>query len=230
MIEVLDRIPLELEAEQVTKWLGARGRDESIERMVRELLEAALPAARPKAVYAVAGVENRTDDSLEIDGVCLTSRVLRINLDETHRVFPYVATCGRELDDIVVPPDDILGSYCLDVIKMMALGAAMAHLASHLTRRYQPGELSHMNPGSIESWPIEQQKELFSILGDVEGAIGVTLTDSLVMVPQKSTSGIYFPTETGFQNCQLCPREKCVGRRAPYDPELVGQYEETPEG
>jgi hypothetical protein len=47
------------------------------------------------------------------------------------------------------------------------------------------------------------------------------------MVPLKSASGIYFPNETEFENCQLCPMEKCIGRRAPYDPDLVKQYEET---
>jgi len=40
------------------------------------------------------------------------------------------------------------------------------------------------------------------------------------MVPVKSVSGILFPTEESFASCQLCPREVCPGRRAPYDPDL----------
>ncbi|MBC8461851.1 MAG: hypothetical protein H8D67_28105 [Deltaproteobacteria bacterium] len=35
---------------------------------------------------------------------------------------------------------------------------------------------------------IEQQKELFSIFGNVEDLIGVKLTDSYLMIPNKSVS------------------------------------------
>jgi hypothetical protein len=227
MIEVLDRIPVALETEGILKWLRVRGRNESIERVVREMAETARPLARPKVVYAVSRVDNRAEETVDIDGVPFASRILRINLGETNRVFPYVATCGRELDELAGPEDDLLGAYCLEVIQMVALGAAMAHLTSHLSGRYQLVKMSHMNPGSLESWPITQQKELFSLLGDVEETVGVRLTEHLAMVPMKSASGIYFPTETEFENCQLCPMEKCMGRRAPYDPELVKRYEET---
>ena len=78
--------------------------------------------------------------------------------------------------------------------------------------------------GSVEDWPIEQQEGLFSIFGGrvrIEDLIGVKLTDRLLMIPIKSTSGIFFPTESRFEACQLCPREQCVGRRASYDKELV---------
>lgn len=227
MIEVLDRIPVTLEADGAMKWLGIQGRDESIKRMVRELIETTRAVARPKAVYGVSRVDNRGQDSLDIDGIRFTSRILRINLDKANRVFPYVASCGQEMEKIPLPDDDLLRAYCLDVIKTLVLVGAVAHLASYLTRRYQLGKLSQMNPGSLESWSITQQKELFSLLGDVDDAIGVTLTEGLTMVPIKSASGIYFPTETEFENCQLCPMEKCIGRRAPYDPDLVKQYEET---
>ena len=227
MIEVLDRIPVTLEADGVMQWLQIQGRDESIEGMVRELIETTCAVARPKAVYAVSRVDNRGQDSLDIDGIRFTSRILRINLDKTNRVFPYVATCGQEMEEIPLPDDDLLRAYCLDVIKTLVLGGAIAHLTGHLTRRYELGKMSHMNPGSLESWPITQQRELFSVLGDVGDTIGVTLTEGLTMVPIKSASGIYFPTETEFENCQLCPMERCIGRRAPYDPDLVKEYEEA---
>jgi hypothetical protein len=46
------------------------------------------------------------------------------------------------------------------------------------------------------------------------------LTESLLMVPVKSVSGIVFANEEEFASCQLCPREDCPGRKAPYDPGL----------
>jgi predicted transcriptional regulator len=41
------------------------------------------------------------------------------------------------------------------------------------------------------------------------------------MIPLKSTSGILFPTEVDYKNCQLCSRKNCPGRKAPYNPELL---------
>jgi hypothetical protein len=77
-----------------------------------------------------------------------------------------------------------------------------------------------MSPGSLGEWPLSQQRPLFASLGDVAGAIGVRLSESLLMVPAKSVSGVCFPTEESFESCQLCPREDCPGRRAPYDETL----------
>jgi hypothetical protein len=81
-----------------------------------------------------------------------------------------------------------------------------------------------MSPGSLEDWPIEQQRPLFSLLGNVEASIGVKLNKSLLMIPRKSVSGVYFPNEVTFYNCQLCPRERCEGRKAPYTEELAREY------
>ena len=228
MLEVLDNIPVTLEPETVMKRLRVRGREAQMEEMARELIDIALPVARPRAVYAVSPINDRTDNTVDIDGVRLTSRVLRINLDKVNRVFAYVATCGREMHELTVPSTDLLKAYCLDIIKMMVLGSAMTYLTRYIDNRYRPGRMSHMNPGSLKDWPLTQQKELFSILGDVEAAIGVTLTDGMAMVPIKSTSGIYFATEIRFESCQLCPNEGCIGRRAPYDPDLAKQYQTTP--
>ena len=150
------------------------------------------------------------------------SKVLRANLDEVERVFPYVATCGQELDAVSIESDDVFGQFCRDHLKEMALRAAMAHLVTHLKESYSLETLVSMNPGSgdINVWPIQQQRELFAFFGDAPESIGVVLTDSCLMVPNKSVSGLFYPSEDGFQSCQLCHREKCPNRRAPFDPHL----------
>ena len=83
-----------------------------------------------------------------------------------------------------------------------------------------PGKTATMAPGSLSNWPLPQQRPLFDVLGDVQGIIGVELSDSFLMTPNKSVSGVRFPTEEGFASCQLCPREGCPNRRAPYDQTL----------
>lgn len=89
--------------------------------------------------------------------------------------------------------------------------------------------MARMAPGSgaANVWPLTQQKPLFSLFGDVEELIGVRLTDRCLMIPIKSVSGIFFPNADKFESCQLCQREQCQGRRAPYSEELVRKYEEA---
>ncbi len=225
-MEVLDSIPVKLGLEEVLKQLHQGKENKYIERIVQELIEIVRPVAKPKAIYEVSYVDNKNEDSLYIDGVRFTSRVLRVNLDKVERVFPYVATCGRELDEITIPSGDFMQHYCLDVIKETVLRSAISYLTDYLTRNYALGQMSKMHPGSLGDWPITQQKELLSIFGNVEDLIGVKLTKSFLMLPLKSVSGIYFPTEIKFESCQLCPREKCIERRAPYDTDLVRKYRE----
>lgn len=189
-------------------------------RSVERLLKEAEAVAKPKALYGVAYVDQRAEESVEVGGQTFESRVLRVNLDPVHRIFPYVATCGTELDEWSSSIDDMLESYWADAIKEMALRGAMHALSDHLEQRFRPGRMSRMSPGSLEDWPIFEQRKLFALLGDTEAAIGVRLTDSMIMVPLKSLSGIWFPTEVDFASCQLCPREICSGRRAPYDETL----------
>lgn len=216
---VLENIPFQLDMAAVHDQLRVREGSsyaDALERLARE----ALTIARPKALYKVALVDEKGDDYVVLDGVRFNSRVLRVNLDGAHRVFPYVATCGTELWDWANALDDTLQRYWADAINEMAVRVALQALDDHLAERYRPGQLSRMNPGSLGDWPIREQRALFKLLGDPHEVIGVQLLKSCLMVPNKSVSGIQFPTEEGFVNCQLCPREDCPGRRAPYDPQL----------
>jgi hypothetical protein len=183
------------------------------------LVDQAREVARPKVLYAEAFVEGRGDDTIRIDGITFTSRVLRRKLAGVERVFPYVATCGHELDGVALPTGDVLVQFWWDAIKAEVLAAARAHLLAHLTDRFRLGQTARMSPGSGDAdvWPIEQQQLLFTLLGGVTPFIDVSLTASCLMIPNKTVSGLLFPTEEDFQTCQVCHRDPCPNRRAPFD-------------
>ncbi|MBN1402368.1 MAG: vitamin B12 dependent methionine synthase [Anaerolineae bacterium] len=186
---------------------------------VEDFMEQVRSIARPRALYGLAYVTDKQDEEVTIEGITFHSRVLRVNLEACYHVFPYIATCGPEFDAWFKAQrqDDLLLTYWLDVIKEMALRQAIRALMDDLEARFAPGETSAMNPGSLADWPLPQQRPLFRLLGDPEADIGVRLTDSCLMEPNKSVSGIRFATEESFASCQLCPREVCPGRRAPYE-------------
>lgn len=186
-------------------------------------LETATRITKPKALYKLAYVEEKSHDTVVVEGITLTSRVLRVNLKTAHRLFAYVATCGMELQKWSDSLDDMVISYWADAIKEMALSTAIQALNTHLHACYQLGQTATMAPGSLADWPIQEQRPLFKILGNPEAAIGVVLTDSFLMIPNKSVSGVRFSTEERFESCQLCPREDCPGRRAIYEPDLFAR-------
>ena len=174
----------------------------------------------PKAVYRECYVDSRTEDTVTVGGIVLKSRVLRVNMEQAHRAFAFLATCGAELEAWARSLDDMLEQYWATVLMEMALYQARQYLNARLGEVLPLDKSVVMNPGSLADWPIQQQRPLFNLIGSASDAIGVRLTESLLMTPAKSVSGIRFPTEAHFESCQLCPREGCPGRRAPYDREL----------
>jgi hypothetical protein len=216
---ILDDIPFQPEFEPVARKLHVKEGNANANEL-RRLLDEAQAIARPRALYRVAYVESRSEESVSLDGQAFKSRVLRINLEDVHRVFAYVATCGTELHDWKTSMDDMLQRYYADTINEIALSAARRALKAHLIERYRLGRTATMNPGSLADWPIRAQRPLFALLGNPEETIGVHLSDSMLMIPPKSVSGIRFPTEERFESCQLCPRKECPSRKAPYDGEL----------
>jgi hypothetical protein len=182
-----------------------------------EMLAAAVPLLKPRAYFRDAFVDGRDDGGVVIGGQAFRSRVLRAQLSSIERVFPFVITVGGELEAAASAEDDLLRQYAFETIADLALDAAGAKLEAHIRRVFETGPLSAMSPGSLEDWPIEEQRPLFALLGEVEAKLGVRLSDSLLMVPRKSVSGILFASEESFTSCRLCPRERCHGRRQPFD-------------
>lgn len=220
-MEVITHIPFELHADHLAGKMHIKPESPEADDFYR-LLERAGKTGHPKALYKESYIDERTNDAVTIDGVTFTSRALRNNLEGLNRVFPYIVTCGNEVDEADLTEGDFLKSFWLDCIKEAILKAGRLYLRDILQHKYRLGKTSTMNPGSgdVAVWPIQQQKELFSLFGDVESLIGVSLTDSYLMKPNKTVSGIRFPNEVGFETCELCRREDCSERRAPFNSEL----------
>lgn len=221
-IITLGSIPFKVDIDVLFKRLHIDKDSEEAEEVIN-LADAASRIAKPKVLYMESTVNEKGDDYVVIDNIRFNSRVLRVNLDSAYRVFPYVCTCGTELEEWADSLQDMLERYWAEEIMKMALDKAIEAFNNHLKDNFHPGHTSSMNPGSLEDWPISQQRQLFRILGNPKQYIGVELTESYLMMPMKSVSGIRFPTESSFENCQLCSRENCPGRRAPYDRLLYAQ-------
>ncbi|MHB1356157.1 MAG: vitamin B12 dependent-methionine synthase activation domain-containing protein [Anaerolineae bacterium] len=217
---IVEPVDFHFDTSALIEQLRIQGDASQIEELTALVEQAAL-VARPKAMYRLVFVNEAGDDYVTLDAVRFTSRVLRVNIAETHRAFACLATCGVELEQWAEQLDDPLYTYWSENIRLHALGAASKALLDDLNRRYQPGQMSHMNPGSLSDWPLGEQRPMFRLLGDTRAAIGVQLQPSLLMWPTKTVSSVAFPTSSTFESCQLCPRQACPNRRAPFDPGMM---------
>jgi len=221
-MEILRSIPATLNPEELKTMLRMGRRKDW--NQIRSLIERARDLIEGNAAYRVCYIEEKREDAIRINGVYLKSKVLRRNLDQAERIFPFVLTIGRALERETKACTDILQQYYLDSIGNAGLESVRSYLEDYLRSRYALTTISSLSPGSLDDWSIENQKPLFAILGDVQGAIGVKLEESLVMSPSKSISGIYFPTEIPFYSCQLCARERCPSRKAEFNEQLAREY------
>jgi hypothetical protein len=224
-MEIIDHIPVKLEAQDIARRLGTRP-DRAGSSLLGDLIELSHRLISLRAVYDISYLGAKDNDSVEVAGVRFRSRVLRHNLDRAQKVFPYIMTIGQELERTASSLGDLLKQYYLEEIANIVLEQSVSWLAENLRERWGLPRLSDLGPGSLEDWPITEQRPLFSLFGDTEKLIGVSLTDHFLMIPRKSISGILFPSDESFTACQLCPRADCPSRKARYDEALAAEYRE----
>jgi Vitamin B12 dependent methionine synthase, activation domain len=220
-MEILKDIPLSVEIAEVLSRL--RLGNEATED-IKLLLEQVNPLISVKAAFKVSFVDSRSEDTVILDKTEFRSRVLRRHLDRIQRVFVYVVTIGQALEERGQKSPDPLEKYYIDEIGNVAVVKARTYLEDYLKGKYGLKKLSTMGPGQLKDWPLQEQRKLFNLLGNVENAIGVSIGEHMFMSPLKSLSGIYFPTEVTFFTCQLCSREKCPSRKAEYDEKMAEEY------
>ncbi len=225
-ISVLKGIPFDIDAASLVESLRIRAGSEE-ETTFRELVENARETANPKAIYRTCFVDCVNNDEVTIEGVRFESRLLSKKLHSVGRVFPFVITSGRELYEYPLDRTDFLKIFLWDSLLEHILHEAAGFLRSEISRNNLIENLVWMSPGSgdAEIWALQQQKELFSLIGNVKEEIGVELNESLLMIPTKSISGIAFQSEKDYRSCMVCRRVNCHYRSAPYDRKLRDSLE-----
>jgi len=226
-VVIMDKIPFKLEKEAVLKYLKLHGDSRRFENYINQIIEMVSPIARPKAVYRSCSLDEKNADYVVIDGIVFRSRLLSDVLEDSRQVFASVATCGVEVDALKAPSQDMMMAFCLDAVKNLLVFEAVNYVQEQISKRYGINNLSSLNPGEIELFPSIQQKNLFALLGDVEGMIGVKLTENCALIPTKSRSSLYFPSRSGFLSCRLCRQFRCPGRKAPFNAELLKKYQQV---
>lgn len=213
------------EKKQVLSRIGYNDEGEPsirIESLVDDYIENYHDLIAPSYSFTFRGIEwvGKKHTGLG-DSIILESKVVAGLLSRCEIVAVFALTIGSYLEDLVAHLAKerlVLQATVLDAI---GSGAA-EQLANQveekirkiagtrnmvISRRFSPGYCD---------WKVDQQKMVFGMLEGDTG--GVRLTDSLLMVPRKSVSGIIGIGLPGrdiesYNPCTECKKKECPGRR-----------------
>lgn len=217
-MRLLDRIGIEIDGDGVLK--TSHGLGERIGDILAEMVEESYQLIEAKALYDFYRIRDRKKGILILEnGVTFESPLLAEKLHCADRVSVFISTLGPRLEaraSEYFSRGEYLKGWVLDNVGTYALKKTNQYLCNIIMEEIGEGILSRFSPGH-NYWDISQQRILFQLLPAER--IGVKLTEHLMMVPKKSTSGIFGSTEKRFSSCQICPLwKRCEWR----DEEVLG--------
>lgn len=188
-----------------------------------QLLEVIRPLIAPSFAIREIPVDKVKENGVYVGENFLRSKIVAQKIQGQASVFAYVATSGRSLGDYIANVEDNWEQYLLDQIAYLAYLRAMEALS--LTVENELGIENHIRlcPGSVIDWSVSDVRIIFALLDGLHQKLRVDVLKSGMIIPLKSTSGIFYATDRAFSSCSICPRTHCENRQANFDEELHNQ-------
>lgn len=210
---------------EVLQYLGWRGSEipPDVDAQIDRCISDTLSAAQARYTYQVFDLVRDTD-RLQLKGthIALPGKDVQALLADCQRCVLMAATLGAGLEPLIRRAEvrdmsraivlDCCGSAAIEAVCdqaeweiHMALGAA----AQYMTDRFSPG---------YGDMPIDFQRQMVDLL-DTGRQIGLTLTESCILIPRKSVTALIGladqPQSKRFRGCAYCSMfENCTFRKA----------------
>ena len=221
MTDIIRRKTVTIPETEIIRYLGYRGDrpDENVMRLifacVRELSEIAdYRACRERVPIA------ETEDGILLQNVLLSGTAIRRNLSGCAEAYAFAATAGPAVDRrlSVLRYSEPAKALIMDA----AASAAVEAFCDELNSSWEEEALAEgrflrtrFSPG-YGDLPITVQKELLQLL-DAAHLAGITLTDSMMMIPRKSVSAVIGISEECVRRersgCAACGKKDCLYRK-----------------
>jgi cobalamin-dependent methionine synthase I len=176
----------------------------------------------PSYSYTIRDIESIQGNRIAIgDSIILESKVIARLLERCQKIAVFALTIGNQLEEMVAYLAEnglVLQATVLDAIGSGAAEKMADYVEDRIRRLAKIEGLVtswRFSPGYCD-WEVSQQKMVFQALnGD---SAGIRLTESLLMIPRKSVSGIIgigLPNRNieNYNPCHTCKKEDCPGRR-----------------
>lgn len=197
---ILSDIKIKLDAEELITYLNGGKSSRKLVAKAEEILNESRSLLQPAAVYEQIKILEVTNNAVLCSGINTPKVWLRMGpcselMGKAAAAITSVVTIGFKFDQRIKKMNlqgDYLTAYLMDAIGVIALGQAISKIqrtAATEAEKNMCGTGPFLSPGSIDGWPLSEQKKLCSFVPIDQ--IDVQLNKSNVLVPLKSVSGIF---------------------------------------
>lgn len=166
---------------------NSKTEDEKILALVDRAVELIEKGAQPKTLYRIFDC-TVTNNELVIDGAHFSSVRLAQNLKGCKRVVVFGATLGTECDRLIktATATDLALAMALQATAAAKIEEVCDNLEDTIKKEHGIKLRQRYSPGYFDL-DITEQKKLFSLI-ELTKRIGLTLTDTMEMLPTKSVT------------------------------------------
>ena len=214
---------LKIDKDEVLRYLYHKNEplEKNLDDLVDSLIKETTDIARPRFIYNIFSIEKNNGIFLQNTNLTLMGRDIARHLEKSEKCAVLCATLGSEIEMKInyYSKIELLKSVILDACASTLIEALCDNTENlikeeaekngfFITSRYSPG---------YGDFDISVQKDLLNLI-EAPKRIGVTVTDSFIMLPRKSVSAVI-----GFQSkkikkeidkCSTCNlKENCSFRK-----------------
>ena len=215
--------PYEIPDREIYRYLGYRNTlpDEAVLQKIALCKERLIKDVSPKAIWQYYDITWQDDTTFLLEGIPVRSRNLSRNIADCHRICLLAVTLGPAPDRYIQKAEVTAMS---DAVIYQAISAAMIEAyCNHingLIRKEAEAEGYFLRPRfspGYGDFPLEFQRNIGDLLQMAKN-IGITLTDSLLMMPSKSVTAVIGCSKTNSNckeaGCEVCNKSAtCAFRR-----------------
>ena len=220
----IDFSDLDLGPSQIEKVLGKTGDDsrEMVMEIIDEVLENSKKICDIRAEYIIYNNTEFDNDtrSMNVDGILFNiGKIIWAQIRKSEALALFLCTAGDEIGHLsrnLLADKDFLKGYIYDIAGSEIVEAAADIMQERLKAEVEKDGLfitNRFSPGYC-GWNVSEQHNLFSLIPD--NFCGISLTESALMIPIKSVSGIIGVgrnVKLRPYTCSFCDQKDCIYRR-----------------
>jgi hypothetical protein len=178
---------------------------------------------RPRLLYSLYKIKSSRNALVLENNIVLKSTKLSKVFRGCSNLVCFLVTIGNVIEEEInshTSQKRSSDAYILDAMGSVLVEDMAAQFHRRMRKKFQKEDKAvtiRLSPGYCD-WLLEEQKKIFSLL-DAD-KVGIELTDSYLMKPRKSISGIfgimpstYRQNHPPYNPCSECEKIDCAARR-----------------
>lgn len=225
---IATKIKPKIDRKKLVSMLGARKSDAISKALSTKIMQLNLKVrelVKPRIQYGFYRIESAERSGVLLTpGVFLKSARLSKTVRSCREAVVFIATIGSPIDEEInrlMKQNHYSAAYVLDTMGSLAVESVVNQFQESIRETQQARNRDvtlRFSPGYCD-WPVTDQKKLFSLFETHR--TGVQLSDSCLMQPRKSVSGVFGvlsesadPEDALYNPCRECSRVNCKSRRS----------------